>query len=942
MSVDSAPPQPVRVAAVSMVTLLVGVALAVPFGLAADFELGAPEIALTLVLIGVYVRPQRALTATDNIEEISLDEVVLVAMLVVMAPAEVLGALALASIASSVAARRHIVKAAFNVGQLLIACVAGLAAASLFTGLPPHNITVSSVGTGMLATFLYGVCSAAIVRRMVSYATGAELKGSLRDVARQSSTRICAIALGGVGTLAVGASIYALPIVVVLVLFVQRAFASAMREVSARRHAERLQLATGTLRTQPSPEAVTDDLVKETKDLLAAQSVAVVQSEDHLPDNSISAAVGFERVLYATGRIGGGEWTVQERTTLQTLAGVAGDVLRSTQLIAELRTVTHSQSEGIIAVDLECHVTLANPAAVRMTGHKEEHNLLGRHMTEVCALKQGNRQIDFDTMVAEQQIAKDIDAVLVAPDLSGVDVAFSLTPLRMSGVHAGAVLVLRDITERRALQNAMAHRALHDELTGLPNRRLLLDRLDHALARLAKHDGQHGLLFVDLDRFKLVNDSHGHLIGDRLLIQVAHRLRRNLSEADTVSRFSGDEFVVLVEDVPSEDVLRKIGERLRKAIEPPFQIGDIEIHMSVVIGLALARPGQSRDDVLAAADTAAYAAKAAGRNAIKMASDDLLERARNRLHLESQLREAITNNRLEVHYQPIVTTRRARVVGVEALVRWNTEDRGVVMPKNFIPLAEESGLIVPLGQWVLNEACRAVQEWTQAHPNRRPLTLSVNLSALQFASPGLARQVSGALDASGLDPSQLCLEITESVLMTDLRSASRSVQALRDIGVRVAIDDFGTGYSSLSYLKHLTVDVVKLDGSFTAGLDHDLVDAEIVSAVLRLASALGIDTIAEGVETVSQWRLLEQMGCPLIQGFIAAYPLVATNFLEFWSNRERSLRAVLDSPRATAGAVEVLQSTGRGLSELDAMGTPLGGPPVGNGDLDELNVRDGI
>ncbi|MGH3365956.1 MAG: putative bifunctional diguanylate cyclase/phosphodiesterase, partial [Nocardioidaceae bacterium] len=702
------------------------------------------------------------------------------------------------------------------------------------------------------------------------------------------------IVLGGVGTLAVQQSIWAGLLAVGLVLFVQHAYGAALREVAARQAAERLERATASLRTQPTSDAVLDDLVRAAQDLTGAETVTVVESGDPVPAQGLHAPLGSGRYLHVAVP----SPTATERTTLETLAGVAGDVLRATKLIAQLRTITYSQSEGVIAVDLQARVSFANPAAVKMTGHESEDDLLGQVVSDVCALKQGTRPTDFAKMVAEETVERDVDALLVCPGVSALDVAYSLTPLRMGDsqqAHTGAVLVLRDITERRALQNAMAHRALHDELTGLPNRRLLVDRLDHALDRLIKSEGQHGVLFLDLDRFKLVNDSYGHLMGDRLLIQVAHRLRRSLSAADTVARFSGDEFVMLVEDVPGPAQLEKIAYRLHNALKPPFDLGDVILHTSASLGVATARAGQSRDDVLAAADTAAYAAKAAGRNCVRMASEDLIEEARARLDMEGQLRTAIEDRQLAVHFQPIVTTGTGRVVGVEALVRWHNLTRGLVMPNQFVPLAEETGLIVPLGSWVLTEACESVQTWTEAHPEREPLRLSVNLSALQFASPGLSEEVADCLAATGLAPAQLCLEITESVLMTDTASTLRTLHALQEIGVRVAIDDFGTGYSSLSYLKHLPVDVVKLDGSFTVGLDQDEIDVEIVSAVLRLASALGIQTIAEGVETHGQRRRLEAMGCPLIQGFVTSKALPAEDFVAFWSEHERSPQGVAGS-----------------------------------------------
>jgi diguanylate cyclase (GGDEF)-like protein/PAS domain S-box-containing protein len=889
-------PSPAQVAAVSSAVLVGGLCCAV---LMTWGDWGRPSVAAVVVgllMVGSHTRPVRGFARTRNTELLTLDDVAYVPMLAMLLPFEALTVCAVAPVVAGVVLRRPVVKTVFNVGLMLITGTLALLVSRALGTDPAPDVSLLDVVGAMAGALVLSFTTAILVRAMIAYATNASFVHSLRDILERVPPVLGAITLGGVGTLAVQTNIYAAVLAIGLVFFMQHAYAAALREVAARQAAERLQQATSSLRTQTTPEAVLDDLVRAARDLTSAETVVVSGKDEPVPPGAVQEPLGEDKVLFLAGLTGRREWTAAERSMVETLAGVAGDVLRATELIARLRTITYSQSEGVIAVDLQARVTFANPAAVKMTGHDDEDELLGQRISDVCALKQGTRPTDFVKMVAEQTVERDVDALLMCPGISSLDVAYSLTPLRTGDTrdgHAGAVLVLRDITERRALQNAMAHRALHDELTGLPNRRLLTDRLDHALARLLKSGGQHGVLFVDLDRFKLVNDSYGHLVGDRLLIQVAHRLRRSLSAADTVARFSGDEFVMLVEDVPGPEQLEQIADRLHRSLEPEFDLGDVTLHTSASIGVASAHPGQGREDVLAAADTAAYAAKAAGGNCVRVASEDLIENARERLDLEGQLRTAIDNRQLTVHFQPIVTTGQGRVVGVEALVRWHNQTRGVVMPGQFIPLAEETGLIVPLGRWVLEESCRAVQAWTEAHPDRAPLSVSVNLSALQFSSPTLADEVAATLALTGLSPSQLCLEITESALMTDTSTALRTVVALHDLGVRVAIDDFGTGYSSLSYLKHLPVDVVKLDGSFTAGLDQDDVDAEIVGAVLRLSHALGIETVAEGVETEGQQRLLEEMGCPLIQGFVTSRPLTPEDFLEFWAQREKSLQGLL-------------------------------------------------
>jgi diguanylate cyclase (GGDEF)-like protein/PAS domain S-box-containing protein len=845
-----------------------------------------PAIVAGLLLLFFHTRPLRSVATEGNVEVLQLDDVLYVPMLAILAPSDIFAVTAFASVVGSIVTRRVTVKAIFNVGSHLLACAAGILLTQALGGSPSTEPRLSGVLAAMAGALAFTAVTALLVRAMVSFASGAKFSKSLRDVVDRVVPWLGAIVLGGVATLAIGNSPWSALLAVGLVVFVQSAFAAAFREISARIAAERLQRATSSLRTQTSSKAVIEDLLRAARELTAAERVSVLEPGENCPDQGMAVPLTADQSLCVSGHPGSRPWSRSEQGMLETLAGVAGDVLRSTELITQLRTITYSQSEGVIAVDLNAQVTFANPAAVKMTGHESEDELLGQPINDVCVLKMGTRPTDFAKMDADSTVERDVDAMLLCPGVNSLDVAYSLTPLRAGDGqegHTGAVLVLRDITERRALQNAMAHRALHDELTGLPNRRLLTDRLDHAMARLVKSGGEHGVLFVDLDRFKLVNDSYGHLVGDRLLIQVAHRLRNSVSAADTVARFSGDEFVMLVEDVPGVDQLEGIAYRVHRALESPFDLGEVVIHVSASVGAAAAQASQSREDVLAAADTAAYAAKGAGGNCVKMASESLIESARERLDLEGQLRNAIENEQLSVNFQPIVTTGEGRVVGVESLVRWHSRKRGVVMPGQFIPLAEETGLIVPLGKWVLQESCRAVQSWTAAYPDREPLSVSVNLSAVQFSSPTLADEVAACLAQTGLSPSQLCLEITESALMADTAIALRTVVALRELGVRVAIDDFGTGYSSLSYLKHLPVDVVKLDGTFTAGLDQDAVDTEIVGAVLRLSHALGIQTVAEGVETAGQLRLLGELGCPLIQGFITSRPLPEKDFLEFWA-----------------------------------------------------------
>ena len=449
-----------------------------------------------------------------------------------------------------------------------------------------------------------------------------------------------------------------------------------------------------------------------------------------------------------------------------------------------------------------------------------------------------------------------------------------------------AAAYLLNARARDELQDAL-HRsremAVHDPLTGLPNRVLLFDRLDHALVRQQRRPSTTALLFVDIDRFKSLNSSLGHAGGDRLLVEVAARLQAAVRLGDTVARLGGDEFVVLCEDF---DVLRAaaLAERLAKVIAAPFVYGGRQITATLSIGIAFASAtgGASSTALLRDADAAMYRAKAGGRDRYEIFDAEMRTRAREHLETAGALRYAIDRRQFVVFYQPEVNLTNGEVIGVEALVRWQHPDRGWVAPHEFIPLAEETGLIVPLGAFVLAEACRQVAAWWGRTPAPLRLSLSVNLSARQLLAPDLNEVVRAALAESGLTPSSLCLEITETVLLDDAHASVKALEALKAIGVRIAVDDFGTGYSSLTYLKRFPLDVLKIDKSFVDGLVHDRQDRAIVSAVVDLAHAFGLTTIGEGVETAEQLTLLRALGCEAAQGFLWS-PALAPDDLARWA-----------------------------------------------------------
>ena len=487
-------------------------------------------------------------------------------------------------------------------------------------------------------------------------------------------------------------------------------------------------------------------------------------------------------------------------------------------------------------------------------------------------------------------------------------------PIRQDGKPVGSLVVASTVvgrryreTEREALvafadhaslavtdaarTRQMLHSALHDALTGLPNRALFSDRLDQRLVGGRRVRPPTAVLFLDIDALKRINDSLGHLVGDEVLVETARRLTTSVRTEDTVARLAGDEFTVLLDAVSGESEALAVAERLLEAVRQPIVAGGRQLSLTASVGVRLARAGVDRSaDAMRGADLAMYEAKARGGGAVALFHHDLDQRAVRRLELEGELRAAMEAGELRVLYQPIVALPSGRIVGVEALVRWDRGSRGLVSPAEFIPLAEETGLIVELGAWVLGEACRTVVSLDR--DRGAALNLSVNLSARQLLEPGLEATVAAALRASGLHAARLTLEITESVLMADTAATIDRLGSLRGLGVRVAIDDFGTGYSSLGYLRRFPLDAVKIDRSFIEDVTEGTRQAALVHAIVELCRTLELDTVAEGVETREQAIRLTELGCELAQGFYFGRPMPARDLarrLASWAREEAAV-----------------------------------------------------
>jgi diguanylate cyclase (GGDEF)-like protein/PAS domain S-box-containing protein len=556
------------------------------------------------------------------------------------------------------------------------------------------------------------------------------------------------------------------------------------------------------------------------------------------------------------------------------------------------RSLVQNSSDIITILGADGTVLYVSPAVERVTGYRPEEQVGTNAFGSVHPDDREQALNTFAEVLKRPGLHPPLEFRVPHKDGSWRYLEHVVNNLLDDPTVQGVVINSWDVTERKALVEQLSYQAFHDLLTGLPNRALFMDRLEHALTRADRRGSKVAVLFTDVDNFKVINDSLGHKAGDQLLVAIAERLKACLRPEDTAARLGGDEFTILVEDVAGVGEVVQIAERIAEILRPPFALGEQEVFATVSTGIALNSSAQEQAaDLLRHADLAMYRAKRRGKARHEVFEPSMDAKVVERLILETGLRRALVRQQFKVYYQPIVALESGKVAGVEALVRWEHPQRGLLLPEAFLSVAEETGLIVRIGQWVLREAVKQARIWQERYPGTPPLTVSVNLSPRQFFHPNLVAEV---LEESEIEPASLQLEITEGAMATNGTSSSdRTLRNLKRMGVQLAIDDFGLGYSSLSYLKRFPVDFLKIDRSFTAGLGGEpngaSKDTEIVKAMIELTHALGLKVIAEGVETSEQLRRLRNMKCDFAQGNYFSEPLpseaLAVNLAEDLTDR---------------------------------------------------------
>jgi diguanylate cyclase (GGDEF)-like protein/PAS domain S-box-containing protein len=547
--------------------------------------------------------------------------------------------------------------------------------------------------------------------------------------------------------------------------------------------------------------------------------------------------------------------------------------------------IVNSVAETIILEDEHGILTFANPRVEKLLGYSTKE-IIGQHWTTIVPNGYVEK-VRSETVKRVDGIESQYKTHLMHKDGTEIPVITSACPLFDQDRFVGVLSAFTDITEQRRVEEQLLHDAFHDELTGLPNRVLFFDRLGHTIARAKRHrDYHYGVLFLDLDRFKLVNDSLGHSMGDQMLILVAERLSGLLRNIDTIARLGGDEFVILLDDINTVEDAISIANRIQEALKRPFDLKGHEVYTTTSIGIVYnSTTYESSENVLRDADTAMYRAKRMGKDRFELFDPEMRRDVIGRMRVETELRKALEREEFRVFYQPLLSIRTDQVIGVEALVRWQHPVRGLLLPKDFLSIAEETGMIIDLGQWIFKEAARMIRRLNDQFPQEPPLFVSVNLSRRQFSYPGLIYDIKAVLDSESLDPRSFVLEIKEDVILDDTVLASEKIRQIQELGVNLQMDDFGTGYSSLARLNHLPIGALKIAREFILQIESGDDRSEIIRTIISLARILNINVIAEGVENSHQLDYLKKEECDIWQGYFCSKAINSEDLIHFMVDR---------------------------------------------------------
>jgi diguanylate cyclase (GGDEF)-like protein/PAS domain S-box-containing protein len=837
-----------------------------------------------VLFLGSWVWPVVVFRGGES-ETFNMDEGFFVILALLEPPLVTLGILALAGAVAQAVRRRPLVKSAFNSGQVLIAAGLGLAVSRAIAA-PSGSLTVGEIAATLLGVAVCFSVSVFLVDSVV-VSMGTSWREFTGDLPTQVLLAGAGVLVSVVLALAIRAHVWAVALAIPVVILQRRLISARYTALYDRARMEGLYEVTLEANRRLRREAVVEAILGSVRRLLRSPEATLMASEADPGELAAPLTVaGRQQWLVASGRRRDEPFDDADRSLLRALAAVGNGALRNAELYQQVRlererlsSITLNIGEGVCAIDAGGKLTFVNRAAADMIELPSLSITIDDPVSDGAPKAPGFLLAPAREAMRTGRTIREDDARFSGKVGGTIPVAYTASAVMSDGTPSGAVITFRDITERKAFEDELHHHAFYDSLTGLANRRLLVERLEQALRRSALDRKTHALIFVDVDRFKSINDSLGHVTGDEFLTAIGARMKTVVRSRDLLARFGGDEFVVLLEDVPGVEVAVTAARRICAVAEQPMVLLDgYELVASVSVGIALTEPDKTADDVLRDADVAMYDAKAKGGGGIYKVFDrvSMGSRSSERLQIEADLRKGLERNELEVHYQPFYSLDEQHIVGAEALVRWRHPTNGLISPMTFIPMAEETGLILPLGRYVLDMACqqaRSIRDRLDVD-----LPISVNLSPRQFADSGLLSQVAAALDAVGLTSELLIVEITETMVMDDLSSAREVMKKLNRLGVRLAIDDFGTGHSSLAYLKQFPVHEVKVDRTFVQGVAKSPVDSAIVRAVIDVANAMGISTVAEGIETADQVAGLKILGCQIGQGFYFSRPLRPDDF----------------------------------------------------------------